>query len=77
LNHLRFTGFGRCGTLLAAVGTNGKFANNQGDSVLKRTLGAAIGAVIFVLFMSYIATRLTPPVSAESATPAETSAANR
>jgi hypothetical protein len=76
LNHRRFTGFGRSGTSLAFFGTNGKFAINQGERVLKRTIGAAIGAVIFVLFTSYIATRLTPPVSAASTTPVEISAAN-
>jgi hypothetical protein len=32
-----------------------------------RTIGAAIGAVIFVLFMSYIAARLVGPVSAAPA----------
>jgi hypothetical protein len=31
-----------------------------------RTFGAAIGALIFVLFMSYIATSLASPVSASS-----------
>jgi hypothetical protein len=30
---------------------------------LKRTFGAAIGAVIFVLFSSHIALRLTPKVA--------------
>jgi hypothetical protein len=34
-----------------------------------RTLGAAIGALIFVFFMSYIAERLTNPVQASSARP--------
>jgi hypothetical protein len=33
-----------------------------------RTVGAAIGAVIFVLFFATIATRFTRPVSAESIT---------
>jgi hypothetical protein len=32
-----------------------------------RTIGAAIGAVIVVLFMSYIAQRLVGPVSASAA----------
>jgi len=31
-----------------------------------RTFGAAIGALLFVFFMSYIATRLVHPVSAAS-----------
>jgi len=30
---------------------------------LKRTFGAAVGAVIFVLFSSHVAMRLTPKVA--------------
>jgi hypothetical protein len=33
---------------------------------MTRTFGAAIGALLFVFFMSYIATRLVHPVSASS-----------
>jgi hypothetical protein len=64
-----------CGIALALQGTNDSSSSIRGR-VMKRTLGAAIGAVIFVLFMSYIATRLTPPVSAASAVSTETSAVN-
>jgi hypothetical protein len=35
--------------------------------LLTRTIGAAIGAVIIVLFMAHVATRLVSPVSAASA----------
>jgi hypothetical protein len=33
---------------------------------MTRTFGAAIGALLFVFFMSYIATRLVHPVAASS-----------
>jgi len=34
-----------------------------------RTLGAAIGALLMMMFMAHIATRLTTPVSAASSGP--------
>jgi len=34
---------------------------------MTRTLGAAIGALIMMMFMAHIATRLSTPVSAASA----------
>jgi len=34
---------------------------------MTRTIGAAIGALIIVLFMAHVATRLVSPVSAASA----------
>jgi hypothetical protein len=36
---------------------------------MTRTIGAAIGAVIVVLFLSYIAARIVGPVSAAPAYP--------
>jgi hypothetical protein len=45
---------------------NGDFAIFQEPAVLKRTFGAAVGAVIFILFTSHIATRLTAQLSAAS-----------
>ena len=36
---------------------------------MKRTLGAAIGAVIFILFMAIAANRLTPPAAAAPSAP--------
>jgi hypothetical protein len=42
---------------------------------LTRTFGAAIGALLIVLFMAHIATRLTSPVSA--ATPSAATASSQ
>lgn len=36
---------------------------------MTRTIGAAIGALVFVLFMAHIATSLANPVSASAARP--------
>jgi hypothetical protein len=43
--------------------------NGPREVFVTRTFGAAIGALIFVFFMSYIATRLMHPVSAEPVAP--------
>lgn len=37
---------------------------------MTRTIGAAVGALLIVLFMAYIAGRLTSPVAAQTTTSA-------
>ena len=51
------------------------FLPTPGECDLTRTFGAAIGALLIVLFMAHIATRLTSPVSA--ATPSSATASRQ
>jgi flagellar biogenesis protein FliO len=55
----------RHGTCLAVGGTFDQ--TPSWEVTVTRTFGAAIGALLFVLFMSYIATRLAHPVVASPA----------
>ena len=58
----------RRGTLLASSPPIAMLI--PGRFPVTRTIGAAIGALIVVLFLAHIATRLESPVSASSRVPA-------
>jgi hypothetical protein len=64
LNHLRWTSPAAPALRLALCPSTRTL-----EVFVTRTFGAAIGALIFVFFMSYIAERLSNPVQASTARP--------
>jgi hypothetical protein len=61
----------RCGMSLASGMDLHHVGIQSRRYLVTRTIGAAIGALLMMMFMAHIATRLTTPVSAAPAAPSQ------